>query len=110
VLAELPKEAELVFSGRGSIMLGETASFLRSYVARKSKVKGFHVHRLRHTFAVSWLERGGTKETLQEVLGHSTIRLTERYGRLRPWAVAAEAARIAASGGTLSGTVRESAS
>jgi integrase len=98
VLAELPRDSELVFAGRGSVMLGETASFLRSFVARHSWVKGFHVHRLRHTFAVSWLERGGTKETLQEVLGHSTIKLTERYGRLRPWAVAAEAARIGASG------------
>ena len=38
------------------------------------------------------------------------IRLTERYGRLTPWAVAAEAARIAASGGTVGGTVRSSAS
>jgi integrase len=110
VLAELPREADLVFSGRGSVMLGETASFLRSFVAKHSKVEGFHVHRLRHTFAVSWLERGGTKETLQEVLGHSTIKLTERYGRLRPWAVAAEAARIGASGGTVSGTVKASAS
>jgi hypothetical protein len=40
------------------------------------------------------LERGGTKETLQQVLGHSTIKLTERDGRLRPWAMAAEVARI----------------
>jgi integrase len=110
VLADLPRDGDLVFAGRGSAMLGETASFLRSFVARHSWVRGFHVHRLRHTFAVSWLERGGTKETLQEVLGHSTIKLTERYGRLRPWAVAAEAARIAAAGGTLSGTVKPATS
>jgi integrase len=108
VLSELLRKTGLVFSGRGSAMLGETASFLRRYVRQHSWVLDFHVHRLRHTFANSWLERGGTKETLQEVLGHSTIRLTERYGRLRPWAVAAEAARIA-EGGTLGGTVKESA-
>lgn len=75
--------------------LPETASWIRRYVHRCSWVKDFHVHRLRHTFALSWLERGGTKETLQEVLGHGTVKLTERYGRLRPWAVAAEAQRIA---------------
>jgi integrase len=48
VLADLPRETDLVFSGRGSVMLGETASFLRSFVARHSWVQGFHVHRLRH--------------------------------------------------------------
>ena len=109
VLSSLPTGTGLVFSGRGSVMVGETASFLRSYVLRHSWVKDFHVHRLRHTFALRWLERGGTKETLQEILGHSTIRLTERYGKLRPWAVAAEAARIAGSG-TVGGTAKESAS
>ena len=35
---------------------------------------------------------------LQQLLGHSTIKLTERYGRLRPWAVAAEVARMSALG------------
>ena len=47
-------------------------------------------------------------ETLQHVLGHSTVKLTERYGRLRPWAVAAEARRIgnnAGETGTVGGTV-----
>ena len=47
-------------------------------------------------------------ETLRKVLGHSTVKLTERYGRLRPWAVAAEARRIGnnlAVTGTVGGTV-----
>jgi integrase len=62
-------------------------------VKRHSFVKGFHPHRLRHTFATRYLEAGGLEE-LQAILGHSAMALTERYGRLRPHAVAEAAARI----------------
>ncbi len=81
--------------------LPETASWIRRHVIDKSWVKDFHVHRLRHTFATSYLERGGTLEALQRILGHSTIKLTECYGKLRPHVVAAEMARI---DGTADGT------
>jgi len=62
-------------------------------VIAHSWVKDFHVHRLRHTFATRYLERGGTLETRQRILGHSSIKQTECYGRLRPHAVATEVAR-----------------
>jgi site-specific recombinase XerD len=38
-----------------------------------------HMHIARHTFATNWLRNGGSKETLQQVLGHSSIRTTEIY-------------------------------
>ncbi len=117
-------EAEAALSalerGRGRVLaLPETASWLRRYVRRHARLpglrEGFHVHRLRHTFACRWLERGGSKETLQSLLGHSTVRLTERYGRLSAVAVAAEVARLSARDsvagamdGTQDGTVRVS--
>src|SRR6266498_3050704 len=91
--------------GRGpAFLLPETASWIRRYVRARSRVKDFHIHRLRHTFATAHLERGESVERLQKVLGHSTIKLTERYGRLRLWTVFAEARRIA-GGGTVGGTM-----
>ena len=38
----------------------------------------------RHTFASQWVLAGGTIEQLRELLGHSTVLVTERYAHLRP--------------------------
>lgn len=38
----------------------------------------------RHTFASWWVQDGGTLEALREIMGHSTIMVTERYAHLRP--------------------------
>jgi hypothetical protein len=46
------------------------------------------------TVCVTRTEAGGTLEELQAILGHSKMALTERYGKLRPHAVAEAAARI----------------
>jgi integrase len=36
----------------------------------------------RHTFASHWVMRGGAIEKLREVLGHSSVSVTERYSHL----------------------------
>ena len=46
---------------------------------REAQVIPIRVHDLRHTFAVHFLERGGHLYDLQNLLGHSTSKLTERY-------------------------------
>ncbi|MBR5485379.1 MAG: tyrosine-type recombinase/integrase [Oscillospiraceae bacterium] len=37
------------------------------------------VHRFRHTFAKKWIIMGGSVVTLQKVLGHSSLAITENY-------------------------------
>ena len=97
VLGSLDQEGGRVFE------LPETASWIRRQVIENSPVKDFCVHRLRHTFANQYLERGGSIEALKEILGHSTVKLAERYGKLRPHVVAAEAARMAEKSAIRSG-------
>lgn len=63
-------------------------------VARHSGVAGFHVHRLRHTYACRWLEAGGSLAALQSVLGHSSIVTTQRYARLAEAHVQDEAKKV----------------
>jgi integrase len=38
----------------------------------------------RHTFASQWVLTGGSIEKLREILGHSTVLVTERYAHLKP--------------------------
>jgi integrase len=37
----------------------------------------------RHTFASQWVKTGGSIEKLRELMGHSTVLVTERYAHLR---------------------------
>ena len=68
----------------------------------------FTWHQLRHTFACRWLDAGGSIESLQRILGHSTILVTERYGRMSDATIFAEARALGSSHGTNHGTGRVS--
>lgn len=46
--------------------------------------KGQNTHVLRHTFASHYMMNGGRLETLQRILGHSTILMTMKYAHLAP--------------------------
>ena len=52
-------------------------------VARRAGVEGFKPHRLRDTFAVELLAAGVSMDDVSVLLGHSSIRTTERY--YAPW-------------------------
>ena len=43
----------------------------------------FHPHRFRDTFAVSLLLKGGSPDSVSKLLGHSSIKVTERH--YAPW-------------------------
>ena len=48
-----------------------------------AKVRDAHSHRFRDTFAVSLLEKGVSIENVSVLLGHSSVRITERH--YKPW-------------------------
>jgi site-specific recombinase XerD len=66
----------LTRSGDSLSLLGMKVLIKR--LGDKAKVK-VHPHQLRHTFAISFLRAGGDVFSLQYLLGHSTLTMTQRY-------------------------------
>lgn len=71
-----------------------SVSGFNKFIRKHSRVERFHVHQLRHTFACRWIEHGGSLPALQQILGHHSIRTTQRYARLSDEHVRAEADRV----------------
>jgi integrase/recombinase XerD len=62
-----------------------TAQRIVHRVADRARIaKPCSCHILRHTFAVLALMRGVSLKTLQLILGHSSLAVTERYLNLAP--------------------------
>ena len=79
-----PSPDHFWWSGRGKPVT--SAKYWRARLARvaeRAGVAGFHPHRLRDTFAVALLTAGVSMEDVSTLLGHSSIRTTERH--YAPW-------------------------
>jgi integrase len=48
----------------------------------RARIEGFRFHDLRHTFASWYMMQGGDLYELAKILGHSNIKMTERYAKL----------------------------
>lgn len=85
------------FRGRVGLLFPFVATS-PDHTARKirklSGVPGFGFHRMRHTYANRWLVYGGSIEALRVAMGHCTVSVTERYGRLSDANVRDEANRV----------------
>jgi integrase len=53
----------------------------------RAGIEDFRFHDLRHTFA-SYMMNGGDLYELAKILGHSNIKMTERYAKLARWHIA----------------------
>ena len=47
-----------------------------------AEIQNFRFHDLRHTFASWYMMNGGDLYELPKILGHSNIKMTERYAKL----------------------------
>ena len=60
----------------------------------RAGIRNFRFHDLRHT-AASWLVQGGASlYSVQKILGHSSIRTTQRYVHLSPGYLEKEIGKI----------------
>ena len=76
-------EDELIFStGNGRPFKDFRKSFFTAL--EKSGIKGFRFHDLRHTFASHLVMSGIDLNTVRELLGHKSIKMTLRYAHLSP--------------------------
>ncbi len=78
-------QAEFLFHTKNTASMSYTTARMMFEGCRKASGlghKGYSLHSLRHTFASELLNAGMRLEHLQELLGHDSIEVTRRYGRL----------------------------
>src|SRR5207247_11380144 len=84
-LKALPRSisSDYVFTWRGKPIRSMKTAFLAAR-DRADLGKDVTFHTLRHSFASWFMMAGGDIYRLQKYLGHSTVRMTERYAHLSP--------------------------
>jgi integrase len=86
LLMDLPPHGKYVFDdGKGRPLHHpdyHTKEFIK--ILEKAEIRGGCLHTLRHTFASYLVMAGVDLRTVQELLGHSTVKVTEQYSHLSP--------------------------
>ena len=82
-LAEMAREAGYVFGNGNGGHIGDIKHSFTS-ACRKAGIADFRFHDLRHTYASHLAMRGVHIRALQELLGHKTLAMTQRYSHLAP--------------------------
>jgi site-specific recombinase XerD len=87
-LTAIRNENELFFSYDGtsqrqSMVKSWDRVFQKVFATAKPTITGGHPHRFRDTFAVSLLLKGASIEIVSKLLGHNSIKVTERH--YAPW-------------------------
>jgi site-specific recombinase XerD len=84
-LQQRDPQKDYLFYGRGGYRMSYNNArvIFKKYLKRAElEHKAYSLHCLRHTYATELLNAGMRIECLQQLLGHSSIEMTLRYGRL----------------------------
>ncbi len=87
----------LLFPSKDGTPFDNVNSAWRKFL-HDAKVDNFHWHDMRHDFASSLVMKGADLYVVKELLGHSTIQMTERYAHLAPSAKSAAVALLDGEG------------
>ncbi len=68
----------------GAILTPSACRKALDRITRRTGLRKFGWHVLRHTFASELAMRGATMRSIQDLLGHSTVVMTARYAHLSP--------------------------
>lgn len=69
----------LICNTYGDQLSKEACNSAMEVFCKDRGVKTCGIHRFRHTFAKKWVIMGGSVITLQKILGHSNLQITENY-------------------------------
>ncbi len=78
------KPRGLVFQTNGKPITGYAASEMLGRACIRVGIRHIGWHKLRHTFASRLVAGGANMHSVQMLLGHSTMQMTERYVHLAP--------------------------
>ncbi len=86
VLLDLPQKGKYVFDNGLNQPLHYPNTYYKKFtqILKKAGIKDANLHTLRHTFASHLVMSGVDLRTVQELLGHSSIKVTEIYSHLCP--------------------------
>ena len=76
------RHGKYLFTGPESLRVDTASDLWRrklGHVFKWAKIDGGHPHRFRHTFAVELLKKGVPMEEVSVLLGHSSVRITEKH-------------------------------
>jgi integrase len=99
VLRKMPSrlKSEYVFPSSTGVTPLDPRNWLREVfrpALLRAKIASLRWHDLRHTFASRLVMRGTDMRTVQELMGHETIDMTQRYAHLSPQHLRAAVQRL----------------